>query len=558
MFIVNEVAKKKEIINKIFKPLENFSVNEITRDLKDSDLKKVSDNLIKKHYRILVRINASFETLLSSDSEKDILKEYELENLVVIGKHIEELIFNLDSNSEDFERKLEIINFQIKDYLNVINRILLIKNFVEDILPNDIKIEKSYEKHEFIFELNKNNDSFNSFYLRLSCIKNLYDTLLKINNIQELEENSLKISYIEKGKHDLYQLYGLKDIFSQTISIILDYIYIFNSKDIKFDPIENKIKETADKNKINPDNLKKFTDSIKRALRNIEFEYCSKISIDKLVFEIKYQEKSSEKRKKLTETMNSNKSQEEAIEALKEYMEKTTSPNSKFNVENHTKKEQKELEVIKAQLLAKSRNINTEDIKNSQSELSRGITLMALRRYTEALDNFNRATSLNPTYAEAYNNKSLSYIQLGNYMEAIKEANNALAIKENYTEAYLNKGMALFSMGRHAEAVSQYKKAIESDRKCFDAYYNIGNCLMLLNRKGEAIKSFTKSLEINSDYAPAYYNRACAYLSEKDTEKCLDDLETAVKFDISFKEMIKNDSDFRELKALERFKDIVA
>ncbi|MEK7432884.1 MAG: tetratricopeptide repeat protein [Cyanobacteriota bacterium] len=555
MFIINEILKKQELIDKIFRSLETFNVNEITKDLKEKDSKKLADELIKKHYRVLVRINASFETLLEHDVQREKIKEFGIDKLVVIGKHIEEMIFQLDVNLDEIDHKIEVIKNQVKEYLNVINNIISLKNFIEDVLPREPKIDKIYEKHQFIFELNKNNDSFNSFYLRLSCIKNLYDALLKINNITEDEEHSLKISYIEKGKHDFYELYGLKEIFAQTISIILDYVYIFNSQEIKFDPIENKIKEIASKNNTTPDNLKKLTDSIKRALRNIEFEYCSKISVDKLVFEIKYQEKSSEKRKKLTDTMNA-KSQEQALDALKNYMEETTAPTSKFNFEKTLKKDEIGLEALKAQLLAKSRNVTAEDIKNSKSELSRGLTMISLRRYKEALEHFNKSVSLNPTYAEAYNYKSITYIQLGNYMDAIKEANNAISIKDDYTEAYLNKAMGLFSMGRHQESIIQYKKAIETDRKCFDAFYNIGNCLMLLDRKEDAIKSFSKTIEINHSYAPAYYNRACAYLYQKETDKCLYDLESAINFDISFKEMIKNDSDFKDLRESERFKKI--
>ena len=79
---------------------------------------------------------------------------------------------------------------------------------------------------------------------------------------------------------------------------------------------------------------------------------------------------------------------------------------------------------------------------------------------------------------------------------------------------------------------------------------------MLLDRKEDAIKSFSKTIEINHSYAPAYYNRACAYLYQKETDKCLSDLESSINFDISFKEMIKNDSDFKDLRELERFKKI--
>lgn len=551
MFIISEIEKKQDIINKIFKHISAFNIDEINKDIQNSDNETLTALLLEKYYVILVKSNIGLETLLKNEPNRDNLKEFDIDKITMMGKHIEQMIINLDVTSEFFEDKISVIKLQIKDYITSISKIFFLKNFVDSVSPTHVSIPDNFQKVEFVFELNKNRENFNNFYNRLTCIKSLYESLMKLNNINENNENNLRILKIEKAGDDFWEVYGLKEVFNQTKDILSDYIYSFNSSDSKFEPIENKLKEIAKKSKIiKSDTQKKLIDSVKRALRSLELEYCSTISIDKLTFSIKQYDKPIEKRKKLTETMNT-QSIDDAREALREYMIEL-----KSGAANKVADE-KDLELKKANLLAKSRNVTPEDIKTAQEEFSKGLTLISIRRYSDAIVHLDNASSLNPTYPEAYNYKGICYSQIGNYMEAIKAVDNAIAVKNDYKEAYLTKGMALFSMGRHGEAVSQYKIAIDLDKSSFDAYYNIGNSLMLLDKKEDAIKSFSRAIEINPTYAPAYYNRACAYVHLDKNESSLEDLENAIKLDASFKDMIKTDPDFNKLKQIEKFNTIV-
>lgn len=551
MFIISEIEKKQDIINKIFKHISAFNIDEINRDIQNSDNETLTALLLEKYYAILSKSNISLETLLKNDPDRDSLKEFDVDKITMMGKHIEQMILNLDVTSEFFSDKIAVIKLQIKDYLTSISKIIFLKNFVDSVSPTHVSIPDTFQKVEFVFELNKDRENFNNFYNRLTCIKSLYESLMKLNNITENNENNLRILKIEKSGDDFWEVYGLKEVFNQTKDILSDYIYSFNSADSKFEPIENKLKEIAKKNNIiKYDSQKKLIDSVKRSLRSLELEYCSNISIDRLTFEIKQYDKPIEKRKKLTDTMNK-QSIDEAREALREYMiELKASSANKVS-------DEKDLELKKATLIAQSRNVTEEDTKKAQEEFSKGLTLISIRRYADAISHLDSAINLNPTYSEAYNYKGICYTQVGNYMEAIKSVDNAIAIKKDYKEAYLTKGMALFSMARHAEAVSQYKEAIDLDKTCFDAYYNIGNSLMLLDKKEDAIKAFSKAIEINPKYAPSYYNRACAYVNLEQNEKSLDDIEYALKLDSSFKDMIRTDPDFNKIKQIERFNKVV-
>jgi tetratricopeptide (TPR) repeat protein len=60
-----------------------------------------------------------------------------------------------------------------------------------------------------------------------------------------------------------------------------------------------------------------------------------------------------------------------------------------------------------------------------------------------AVENYTRATVLDPTYAEAYYSRGLLYWrEIGNYDRAIQDLTQALALEPIRTEAYFNRGLA--------------------------------------------------------------------------------------------------------------------
>lgn len=71
----------------------------------------------------------------------------------------------------------------------------------------------------------------------------------------------------------------------------------------------------------------------------------------------------------------------------------------------------------------------------------------------QAINDFDRATELNPKYAEAYNNRGNAYKLLDNQKQAISDYDRAIEISPNFAEAYYNRGIIYNRLGNQRQAI---------------------------------------------------------------------------------------------------------
>ncbi|KKH97241.1 hypothetical protein EO95_10700 [Methanosarcina sp. 1.H.T.1A.1] len=145
----------------------------------------------------------------------------------------------------------------------------------------------------------------------------------------------------------------------------------------------------------------------------------------------------------------------------------------------------------------------------------------ALKEYEEAVKAFDNATTLNPNFALAWNNKGNAYMKLKKYNKAIEAFEEAFKINSNYYLALHNKGDALYSLGKYDEAIRIYnqviyedetqKKERESDPNIYKSWNDKGLALYKLERYDEAVKAFDKALDINPTFADGYINKGLVF-----------------------------------------------
>ena len=137
---------------------------------------------------------------------------------------------------------------------------------------------------------------------------------------------------------------------------------------------------------------------------------------------------------------------------------------------------------------------------------NRGLILLDLKRFEEALDSFAVALKIRPDLAEAYNNRGLALQELQHFEEALDSFAVALKNKPDFAEAHSNRGNTLRKLNRFEESLDSYAHALKIRPDFAEAYNNRGLVLQELKRFDEALDSYARALKIRPDCDWSYGN----------------------------------------------------
>lgn len=128
---------------------------------------------------------------------------------------------------------------------------------------------------------------------------------------------------------------------------------------------------------------------------------------------------------------------------------------------------------------------------------NRGMSLVALGRYPEAIDCCDKALERNPRDAFAWTNKGNALASTERHAEAIGCYDKALEITPRDAGMWMNKGASLASLGRFPEAIDCCDKALEIDPGDAEVWGNKGAFLKDMGKFPEAIDCCDRALEID-------------------------------------------------------------
>jgi len=172
--------------------------------------------------------------------------------------------------------------------------------------------------------------------------------------------------------------------------------------------------------------------------------------------------------------------------------------------------------------------------------------------YDKAIEYYNQAIALDPTYDKAWYNKGDALRAVGDFEGAIECYDKALDLNPNQPGAWANKGVALGGLKRYDEAIKCCDKALRINPEYTAAWFNKGVALGCVDAYDEAIQCYNKALELNPEYTPAWFNKGVMLDAKGDHEgaiKCYDmvlqidpeNTSALVNKGVSLEKMNKND-----------------
>lgn len=116
-----------------------------------------------------------------------------------------------------------------------------------------------------------------------------------------------------------------------------------------------------------------------------------------------------------------------------------------------------------------------------------------------ATGEYDKAIALDPNYADAYNNRSLAWMQLKNFESAESDLNKAIALKADDPLFYSNRSTLRLYQQRPADAVADAKKATELDPQNLDFWKVLATAQQLNSSYADAEISLNAALKLAGD-----------------------------------------------------------
>jgi protein O-mannosyl-transferase len=169
---------------------------------------------------------------------------------------------------------------------------------------------------------------------------------------------------------------------------------------------------------------------------------------------------------------------------------------------------------------------------------NRGRALAETKRPQEALADFNRALSLDPTNSDCYNNRANVLVQNGYPDEAIADCDSALKhpppLDYQYGMIFFNRGTAYLRKNQIEPAIRDLNEALRLIPAHESALFNRAIAFAAKGEYDKAIADNSSVLEMNPGHVKALNNRGIAYRELGKLDEALADFNSAIALQPSY------------------------
>lgn len=151
--------------------------------------------------------------------------------------------------------------------------------------------------------------------------------------------------------------------------------------------------------------------------------------------------------------------------------------------------------------------------------------------YEAALNAYDEAIALDPTYVVAYYNRGLTYVNLGALDLALEDYRRVLTLDPDYAPAYRQRAKIHARRGDLERALADYDAALARNPKEASLYHDRANIYYRLKLYDRAIENYDEAVRLDPDYIEAYLNRGLTRVAKDDAVGALEDYNQALRRD---------------------------
>ena len=157
-----------------------------------------------------------------------------------------------------------------------------------------------------------------------------------------------------------------------------------------------------------------------------------------------------------------------------------------------------------------------------------GILYKAQNNYSQAVQAFEEATKLDPSYVQPYLNLSMVYKKLKENDKALFYLEKATDVNPNEFGAYYLLGNFYYEQKKYDIAANYYYKAVNIKSDFIEGYCGLGAALFAMEDWENAIKTFERAKTVDENSDKVLYALAKTYIMTKDYKKAKYNLENAM------------------------------
>ncbi|MER7107341.1 tetratricopeptide repeat protein [Streptomyces sp. NPDC000229] len=158
---------------------------------------------------------------------------------------------------------------------------------------------------------------------------------------------------------------------------------------------------------------------------------------------------------------------------------------------------------------------------------ARGRALHDMKRYDEALADFDQAIALRPGSPRAYTGRAFVHRVRGDFDKALENHDRAVELATRPVRPLAHRGETYRRMGRHAEALADFDRVIELDPASVWPRAGRAQVKHALGRPAEALADLDLALSIDPDHRWSLVRRAQVRRALGDAAGALHDLDRA-------------------------------